>query len=295
VNRSDVQDDAWTVRRLLGWTREYLAQHEIEQPRLCAEILLAHALACKKIDLYTRFDEVPAEGQRTAFRELVRRAAQQEPIAYLVGYREFFSLPFVVTPAVLIPRPETETLVQEALDRLGDGPGRVLDLGTGSGCIAVAIAHQCPGVTVVAGDISAEACEVARQNAKRHDVADRLDVRTGDLFAVLRADDRPFDLIVANPPYIGRSELDSLPANVRDYEPRVALMAGDDPLSLHKRIVAGCPEWLAPGGWLLLEVAFNQAAAVRQLLEAQPALGAVASARDGLGHERVMSAKRIEE
>jgi release factor glutamine methyltransferase len=283
------------VRRLLGWTKEYLARHEIEQPRLCAEILLAHALVCKKIDLYTRFDDVPTEEQRSAFRELVRRAARQEPIAYLVGYREFFSLPFVVTPAVLIPRPETETLVQEVLARLGDGPRRVLDLGTGSGCIAVAIANQCSDATVVAGDISAEACEVARQNAERNGVADRVDVRAGDLFAVLRADDGPFDLIVANPPYIGNDELDSLPANVRDYEPHTALVAGDDPLAVHKRIVAESPEWLAPGGSLLLEVAFNQAAAVRGLLAAQSAFDGIATARDGPGHERVLSARRIEE
>lgn len=295
VSCPNAKQEVWTVSRLLGWTKEYLARQGVDQPRLCAEVLLAHVLGCQKIDLYTRFEEKPSEGERAALRELVRRAAQQEPIAYLVGEKEFFSLAFIVTPAVLIPRPETETLVQEALDRLRSGPSRasrVLDLATGSGCIAVTLARQCSQVTVVACEISAEASEVARRNAERHGVGDRVEVRVGDLYAVLRADDEPFELVTANPPYLSRQELAKLPATVRDYEPQAALVAGDDALAVHRRIIAGCGDWLSAGGWLLLEVAFNQAEAVRGLLAAQPGFDQLHGARDGLGYERVLCARR---
>jgi release factor glutamine methyltransferase len=295
VSGSHARQDVWTIGRLLQWTKDYLAEHHVDQPRLCAELLLAHVMGWAKIELYTRFDVEPSEDQRGALRELIRRAARQEPIAYLIGHKEFFSLSFAVTPAVLIPRPETETLVEQAVTRLRamglDSP-RVLDLATGSGCIAVTIAHQCPAAAVVACDISPQAVAVAKKNAERHGVAERVDVRAGDLYDALRDNEPLFHLIAANPPYLADDELDALPATVRDYEPRAALVAGQDALALHRQIIVGGPKWLRPGGWLMLEVAFNQAAAVRTLLADRPEFDQIHTTRDGLGHERVLAARR---
>src|SRR5262249_4641274 len=174
--------ETWTVRRLLEWTEDFLRKKGVEGPRLEAQILLAHALGCQKIELYVRHDEEPAEDKRTAFREMIRKRAEGMPVAYLVGYREFYSLPFTVSPAVLIPRPETETLVMQALGlmRSMESP-HVLDLGTGSGCIAITLAKQHKSVRVTAVDVSALALELASANAKRHGISDRVTFLEGDL------------------------------------------------------------------------------------------------------------------
>src|SRR5689334_3231997 len=186
----------WTIGGLLQWTEQFLAQKGVESPRLEAQILLAHALGCERIHLYTRFDEPSDDGARTGFRELVRRRVEGCPVAYLVGRKEFYKLTFEVTPAVLIPRPATESLVLAALERAKPLPApRVLDVGTGSGCIAVSVARQHPGARVVAVDISDDALAVARRNAERHGVVDRISFRHSDLFASL-ADETPFDLLL---------------------------------------------------------------------------------------------------
>lgn len=256
--------DVWTVGRLLQWTTGWLDRHEVDSPRLSAELLIAHALACKKIELYTRFDAVPAEPQLAAIRELVRKAAEHVPIAYIVGRKEFFSLEFAVGPAVLIPRPETETLVQKTIELCRAEPDRthhVLDLGTGSGCIAVAIARYAANAALTATDVSADAVEVARSNAERHGVADRITFAVAD-WLDLPAGVRPldgFDVIVSNPPYIAEAEMASLPRNVRDYEPRGSLTAdGSDGLVYYRRLAAEHGGRLRPGGSVLVEIGAGQ-------------------------------------
>jgi release factor glutamine methyltransferase len=286
---------AWSVARLLHWTRDYLHQGGIESPRLCAEILLAHAMQCERIQLYTRFEEVPAEPILAAFRALVKQAATGYPIAYITGIKEFFSLPFEVTPDVLIPRPETEILVERTIDLVRKTPDdihTVLDLGTGSGCIAVSLARHLPGVRVLASDISEAALLVSRRNAARHALAERIEFRCGDLFEPWTAvgADRPrFDVIVCNPPYVATAAA-AVAANVRNFEPHIALFAGPEGLDAIHRIVCQAPTWLAAGGHLLLEIGYDQAPAVRDLL-ARPPWTDIVTYRDGVGHERVVHAR----
>ncbi len=297
---SAAQPDAtpWTVARLLTWTRGYFQQHHLESPRLCAEILLAHALACERIRLYTRFEETPSDDVLTRFRGLVKEAAAGRPIAYLTGTKEFFSLPFEVTPDVLIPRPETEVLVERTIDSVrksGSQGAALLDLGTGSGCIAVSLARHLPQARLFASDISPPALEIARRNAARHGVGERIEFRLGNLFEpwlAPGADGQPpaFDIVVCNPPYV-RTNDPALARNVRDFEPHLALFAGPDGLEVIRRLVAEAGRWLTPAGQLLLEVAYDQAGAVRDLLASRD-WQAITTYRDPAGHERVVHARR---
>ncbi|MDO5553330.1 MAG: peptide chain release factor N(5)-glutamine methyltransferase [Planctomycetia bacterium] len=250
-------EDVWNVQRLLAWTTEFLKSHGSASPRLEAEILLADTLKATRIELYTRFDEVPTPEQLTKFRDYVRRRGAGEPVAYLVGVKEFYSLPFQVTSDVLIPRPETEQLVLESLDflkRSGVSPDmfHVADLGTGSGNIAIAIARNAPAVHVTAVDVSEAALAIAKSNAERQGVAAQITFVKSDLFDAL-PDAGPFDVIVSNPPYITRAEYERLEPMVRDYEPELALCGGQSGTDVLLRIVAAAPEKLKPGGLLMLE------------------------------------------
>lgn len=281
--------ETWTVRRLLEWTEDFLRKKGIEGPRLEAQILLAHALGCQKIDLYVRHDEVPAEDKRAAFRELIRKRAEGTPVAYLVGYREFYSLPFIVTPAVLIPRPETETLVMQALGimRSMESP-RVLDIGTGSGCIAITLAKQHKNAQLTAVDASAAALEVAAANASRHKISDRISFAEGDLFGPVNG--RQFDVIVSNPPYIADDEFAALDKGVRDFEPRSALAGGPDGLEFYRRIASEAPASLVPGGSILVEIGATQGPAVSKLFETH--VGPAKTSPDSAGRPRVVMARR---
>jgi release factor glutamine methyltransferase len=214
--------EEWTVRRVLDWTTAHLKQHGSETPRLDAEILLAHARDCRRIELYTRFDEPLTDAQRAVMRDLTKRRAKSEPVAYLVGHREFFSLDLRVTPDVLIPRPDTETLVVELIDavRPVESP-RILDLGTGSGCIAIAAAVNLPSARITATDLSDAALAIARENAEKHAVSDRIRFLRGDLFAPL-AQGEQFDVIASNAPYIADHEQETLQNDVRRFEPHAA-------------------------------------------------------------------------
>lgn len=267
----------WTIGRLLAWTRSFLETNGIEDARLCAEILLAHALACKRIELYARFEESPSAEKRAVFRELVRGAGEHKPIAYLVGHKEFYSLDFLVTPDVLIPRPETELLVERVLAWLKQRTPEawnLLDVGTGSGCIAVTICKRVAEVRAVATDISDAALAVAARNAAKHGVTDRLRLLTADMLD-LPANAKPeggFDVIVSNPPYVATADRDKLPENVRRYEPEVALFAGDDGLLAYRRIAEGARQVLKPGGLLIVEVGYGQADAVADLLQQEGGL-----------------------
>lgn len=261
-------DAAWTVRRVLDWTIGYLREHGSESPRLEAEVLLAHARGCKRIQLYTDYDAVLPDDVRARMRELVKRRAATEPVAYLVGHREFFSLEFEVNRDVLIPRPDTETLVVEALALLkGQERPRVLDLGTGSGCIAVSLAVNHRAAHVTAVDASEAALAVAARNAERHSVADRIEFRHGDLFAPVDPN-VPFDLIVSNPPYVPAAEIERLAPDVRDHEPRAALDGGPDGLDVIRHIAGEAAPHLVPRGRLLLECSPEQTTRVAELLAA---------------------------
>lgn len=249
------QAETWTVLRLLTWTTSFLKERGSENPRLDAEVLLAHARRCERIMLYAAFDEVVPDDARTTFRELVKRRAAGEPVAYLVGQREFYSLRLKVTPDVLIPRPETEFVVVAALDALkrsGLASPWVADIGTGSGAIAVAVAKHAPQCRLLAVDISPAALAVARENATAHRVADRIEFREGDLLAAVPAE-RKFAVIASNPPYVSESELADLAADVKDHEPQLALLGGPTGTEIIERLIPQAAERLLPGGSLILE------------------------------------------
>jgi release factor glutamine methyltransferase len=296
MSPAEADAPVWTIAHLLSWTRDYFQRSGVESARLCAEILLAHALQCERIQLYTRFEEIPPEAALARFRDLVKQAATGRPIAYLTGTKEFFSLPFEVSPDVLIPRPETEILVERTIDLVRKSLARgdaILDLGTGSGCIAVSLARHLPAARLYASDISEAALVVARQNAARHGVAERIEFRCGDLFDAWAAPgDQPplFDIIACNPPYVA-SDGAPIARNVGDFEPHLALFAGRDGLDVIRRLAAAAPRWLKPGGHLLLEIGFDQAHAVRSLL-AGATWQDMVTYRDGAGHERVVHARR---
>ena len=256
--------EAWTVRRILEWTSAYFTRKHLDSPRLAAELLLGHVLSVPRIKLYTDYERPLSEQQLASMRALVRRAAEDEPIEYLTGRAHFFNLEFEVNRDVLIPRPDTETLVENVLQLARNQAGfeapRVLDLCTGSGCVAAAIAHHSKAASVVATDVSPGAVVVARTNVERLGLSDRVVVGEGDLFEPLAGmvDGRPFQLVVANPPYIPTSQVEALDRSVRDYEPLQALDGGLDGMVLHRRILAGAPRYLAPGGRVFLEIAFDQ-------------------------------------
>lgn len=277
---------AWTIRRVLEWTLDYLAQHGSETPRLDAEVLLAFACGCPRIQLYTRYDEELPEQVRARMRTLVKRRAQAEPVAYLVGHREFFSLDFEVSPDVFIPRPDTETLVVEALERLQPrAEARVLELGTGSGCIAVSLARNHSGIHLTAVDVSETALEIAARNAARNGVSDRIQFLESDLFDAVGAGEG-FDAVVSNPPYVPRDEV--LDPQVSRHEPELALRGGADGLDLIRRIVTDAPRFLRPRGLLMLECSPEQTATVSALLAGESAFREIKVCADLSGAPRVV-------
>jgi release factor glutamine methyltransferase len=287
----------WTIRRLLEWTTPFFTRKEVDSPRLSAELLLTHVLQIPRIKLYTDYERVLTETQLTQFRDLVKRAGEHEPIAYLTGRAHFFSLEFVVTPDVLIPRPETETLVEHILQlarhETGLSSPRILDLCTGSGCVAASIAHHLKMATVIATDISEKALAIAKQNLERLQLDQRVTLAQGDLFAPLAdlPDARYFNLIVANPPYIPTADIANLDKTVRDYEPALALDGGADGLSTHRRILADAPKHLLPGGRLFLEIAYDQGSAALELMAQYPAFQNAALLKDFGGRDRILTAQ----
>jgi release factor glutamine methyltransferase len=242
--------ESWTPLKLLNWTQSYFGQKGIDAPRLTAELLLAHTLGCDRVRLYLDFDKPLGDPELGVFRELVRRRAEREPTAYLVGRRDFCGHTFQVDRRVLVPRPETELVVEAALAALPEA-GRALDLCTGAGVIAISLALARPGAQVTATDVSEDALAVARENASRLSAAG-VAFLAGDLYAPLSPEVQ-FDVIVSNPPYVPRGELDTLSPEVRR-EPRLALDGGEDGLAISRRIAAEAPLHLRPGGALVLEM-----------------------------------------
>ncbi len=284
--------DPWTVQALLQWTARFFESKGIESARLDAELLLAHALGWKRIDLYARYDHVPSSEQLDRFRELVRERGRRVPAKYLIGASEFFGIPLAVKPCVLIPRPETELLVERALALLAKGAAAlVADLGTGSGAIAIAVAAHRPLARVVATDVSPEAIAVARANAEQHGLSSAIEFRQGDWFAALEPGTL-FDAILSNPPYVATGDLERAMPEVRDHEPRVALDGGPDGLAALRVLVAGAAQWLKPGGWLIVEIGAGQDAAVKQLAAETGFYEAAVVTPDYQGIPRIASMKK---
>lgn len=256
------------LRSLRHWITEaaaVLTAAGVDSARLDAELLLAHVLRLDRTGVHVRSESNLSEGDARSFMALVQRRAAREPLAYLLGRKEFWSLEFEVAPAVLIPRPETEVAVEAALTILrprASEPASICDLGTGSGCIAVALARELPGAAVVAADVSKAALEVARRNAAEHGVSDRIELVASNLFAQLRG--RRFDLIVTNPPYVAAEEIDALEPELR-WEPRLALDGGAGGLETIRWLLAEAVEALVVGGWLVMEIGAEQAAVVQAM------------------------------
>ena len=288
---------------LAAWGAAALAAAGIEMARLDAECLLAHALGTTRLPLAVEPGATVADAARERFGGLVARRARHEPLALLTGVREFWSLPLAVRPGVLIPRPETERVVEVALERSRlpearaatsgpAGPGQVaviVDVGTGSGALALALAREAPGAMVFATDASPVAVALAAENARALGLAERVRVLGGDLLAPLagRGLEGRVDLVVANPPYIRTGDLAQLPPEVRSYEPREALDGGPDGLGVHRALVAQAPIYLKPGGLLALEIGWDQGEAVADLLERDARYTARGIARDLAGRDRV--------
>lgn len=255
-----MEKKTWTIKELLNVTAEYLKGRQIDSARLTAEILLAQQLHVDRVKLYLDLDRPLTEGEVSGYRELIRRRASHEPVQYITGQQEFWSLPFHVDPRVLIPRPESELLVEEAIhkarmhkEETGLEP-RILDMGTGSGVLAVCLAKELPEARIWASDIQVGILDVAYLNAKNHHVDDRIVFLRGDLWEPLEKLHMEWDIIVSNPPYVAAEEYETLPPEVRDYEPRKSLDGGAGGMHYIERIIAGARNRLTPGGWLLLEM-----------------------------------------
>ncbi|MEW5911966.1 MAG: peptide chain release factor N(5)-glutamine methyltransferase [Thermodesulfobacteriota bacterium] len=283
----------WTVGDLIRWAAGYLSERQVSAPRLSGELLLAQVLGCQRLDLYLRFDQPLGPEDLAAFKALILRRREHEPVAYILGRREFYGLELAVGPGVLVPRPESEHLVEEALARLaGSEAPRILDLCTGSGAVALALAQALPKAQVVACDLSERALTYARQSAENLGLGGRVTWLQGDLWEPVAAAGGFFELITANPPYVSQAEWDQLPAEVRDYEPQEALLAGPEGLDYLRAIIAGAGAHLRAQGWLLTEIGAGQGPAVRRLAKEAGIFSEITLVKDLAGLERVLVCQR---
>jgi release factor glutamine methyltransferase len=290
-------NDTWTIQKLLNWVTEYLTTKGIESPRFSAELLLSHVLRLKRIELYTQFGEQVPQQQLDQLHELVKRAGLHEPVAYLTGKTEFYSIGLDITADCMIPRPETELLVQRAIEflRTRSGVQYVCDLCTGSGCIAVAIAKNFCDAHIIATDISDAALAVAARNVEKHRLKEQIRLLCGDLFepVIKQLDVSQFDLVVCNPPYVSTVEYEKLDKNIKDYEPQFALLAGEDGMDIYRRIAKEVDKFLKPGATLMLEIGYAQGPAVRELLEQTGAFAEIKIEKDFHDNDRIVTAIRI--
>lgn len=285
--------EVWTVLRLMRWSGTWLEEKGVERGRLDAEHILAHVLGVKRLQLYLQYDRPLGREDLDRFRPLLRRRAEREPLQYILGHAAFRELELMVDPRVLVPRPETEVLVEEVLTWAA-ARGKALsavDVGTGSGAIALSLVHEGPFPTVVAIDASSRALEVARENARATGLAERVDFREGSLFAPLGAGET-FDVVVSNPPYVAEAEASLLEPEVGTWEPSEALFGGPDGLAVIRPLVAGAGGHLNAGGLLALEVGAGQAGPVVAEVEATGAYDDVRVRRDLAGRERLVLATR---
>jgi release factor glutamine methyltransferase len=286
-------EQVWTLGSLLDWTAKHLAEKQIDTARLDAEVLLAHVVGCKRIDLYgMRHSEVAAPEIKQKYRELIRKRLEGCPVAYLVGRKEFFGLELKVTPAVLIPRPDSEHVVMECLKLIKSlEEPRVLDIGVGSGNLAIAIAKRHATAVVTAIDASPEALKIAQENAAKHGVAERIRFLEGDLFSPLDATEE-FDCIVSNPPYIADDDIPKLPIGVRQYEPLQALKGGPDGFVVFDRLIAEAPAHLKSGGHLIVEIGSPQEKPAREKFASISQFTLTPTIHDFSGHPRVLCVQK---
>lgn len=285
-----MNDKIWTIGRILKWTEQYFKDKGIESPRLDAEVLLAHVLEKQRIYLYVHFDEPLQPGELAAYREMIKKRVLRVPVAQILGEKEFMGLTFKVTADTLVPRPDTEILVQAAVDRLramaGEEPLRFADIGTGSGAICLSVLHYLAGTVADTVDISPAARAVAEENAASLGLADRVTFHTGDLLQPLSG--ISFVAILSNPPYIPEADIAKLAPEVRLKEPHTALSGGQDGLDFYRRLAEEAPAMLVPGGFTAFEVGIHQAGDVADLLKANPLIGRTEILPDYAGIDRVV-------
>jgi release factor glutamine methyltransferase len=294
-----VSPQRWIIKDLLTVTSDYLKKKDIDSPRLCAEVLLAYQLKTTRVKLYLNFDQPLNEKDINEFRALIQRRLTREPVQYITGVQEFWSMEFNVTPQVLIPRPETEILVEQAITILKDkkvqdekGTLSVLDIGTGSGAIAISIVSELPDVEIWATDVSGDALEVARGNASKHGLDAGIHFLKSDLFSSLNNMTQTFDLIVSNPPYIPIEDYDSLPPEVGQYEPRTALDGGEGGLLFINKLILEAKDFLKQGSWLLIEMAPFQTEKTMELAAQTGSYGEQKVVKDYSHKDRVVMAKK---
>jgi release factor glutamine methyltransferase len=287
-----------TGLELLNWSTNRLKDHRIENPRLNAELLLARSLNLSREGLYRNLHGQLKEKERETLEKMIQRRISGEPLQYILEKQEFWSIDFKVDPRVLIPRPETELLVEQSLMILSEkslrGVPSILEIGTGSGAIAIALAKEVKNIFLIATDISRDALVLAKENARSAGIQDQIKFVNGDLFGPLHPskERKPFDLILSNPPYIIRHEIGSLVKEVRDYEPTIALDGGEDGLEFYRRFVSQAPFYLRVGGWLLLEIGQNQREMVSKLIEEEGTFLKSECVPDLSGFERVVKAQK---
>lgn len=286
----------WTIKKLLDWMVSNFTEKNIDSPRLTAELLLSFVLGMERIELYTHFDKVVDKVQLDKLHNLVKRCLQNEPVQYLTGKCEFYSLSLKVGSGCLIPRPETELLVERAIDFLRSRTGAqyVCDLCTGCGCVAVSIAKNFPDAKIIATDICDKALSVAAENIKKHNLSERIELLQGDLFEpiISQLDVKEFDLIVCNPPYVSKAEYEELDAKVRNYEPKLALDGGEDGLDIYRKISAEAGGHLKKDGALILEIGYSQSPAVKKLLEEGNCFSPIKVEKDFNNNDRIITANR---
>ena len=287
----------WTIIKVLSWTTSYLKKHSLESPRLTGEILLAHCLGIKRIDLYLQYDRPLHKNELSAFKLLIKRRIQNEPVAYITGEKGFFESDFEVSQDVLIPRPDTETLVEQALkilktDKDLSRPRMILELGTGSGAIIVSLARAIPNNLYFASDISFAAIAIAKRNAKKI-AKDRIRFYAGSWFSPLGENSR-FDLVVSNPPYIPTADIQGLEFEIKEFEPMLALDGGTDGMDSYRSILKNAHNYLVPGGIILLEIGFDQKEIIQSICGQYKEYEFIDFIKDLSGHNRVALIKKID-
>jgi release factor glutamine methyltransferase len=288
-------EESWTILKILHWTTDYFKKHNVSEPRSSAEVLLAHVLSQDRLFLYLNYDRPMLPQELSAYRACVKRRVAGEPSQYITGTQEFWSLPLRVNPEVLIPRPETEVLVEAVLDFIRRDPAveansAILDLGTGSGAIAIALARELSGAKIVAVDLSMPALQLARENARFNQVEKQLQFVQADIFSGIPGASEKFDSIVSNPPYVSFAEFNQLPREIRDYEPRRALDGGPDGLTAVRHLIVKAPAILRRGGGLFLEMGAGQAETVSTLISKSQEYKSFSILKDFSGIDRVMVA-----
>lgn len=285
-------EEPWTILKLLQWTTDYFKRNNVAEPRASAELLLAHVLSKDRLFLYLNYDRPMETGELAAFRTYIKRRLAGEPNQYITGTQEFWSLPFRVNPNVLIPRPETELLVEVVLEflRSSDSNISILDLGTGSGAIAIALARELSGVPIVATDLSMAALQLARENARMNQVDEKIHFVRSDMFAAISISSEKFTVVVTNPPYVSHAEFSKLAREIRDYEPRGALDGGPDGLTAIKYIIKEASTVLCQTGALIMEMGADQAESVSTLVRDSQHYQSYRIIKDYSGIDRVLLA-----